>query len=203
MKNLSRKLLKCLITVTFCLPGILFSSAEDDKFLDEKIESWQVHAELARVYSYQKKYDASIKEYNEALKEKPKQPNLMLELATVYAYKGNQEEADKIVNQLKMGLSDENIKKVAMIYSTLKDYPQAELYYNKYLEKFPGDDATRLKYAEMLSWQKKYPESVIEYQKILKSRPDDEQVRRRYGLVLIWMGENEKGAEELKKTLHD
>ena len=207
LKKLNKKILKFFLAITLSLPGILFC-AEEDKYLDENIENWQVHAELARVYSYQKKYEASIKEFKEALKDEalkdnPEKLDLLLELSSVYAYQGNQKESEKILDSFKGNFSTENIKKVANIYANLKDYPHAEAYYQKYLKASPKDDAIRLKYAEMLSWQKKYEESIVEYQKILASRPDDDQVRRRYGLVLIWMGEQEKGAEELKKTLHD
>ena len=55
--------------------------------------------------------------------------------------------------------------------------------------------------AEILSWAEKYEESIAQYEILLDARPEDIDLRRKYAFVLIWAGYQEKGAEELKKTL--
>ncbi len=174
---------------------------QDDSFLNEKIEDWQVRLELARVLSYQKKYDESVKEYLEVLAKRPNDPKLQLELASVYAYKKDKTAALDLLNKIHFENDAEGEKQIANIFAILKEYSTAEQHYLNYLNTHPDDLGGRLKYAEMLSWEKRYPDSIHQYELILKEVPDDEQVRRKYALVLIWMGNTEQGAEELKKTL--
>lgn len=174
---------------------------QDDSFLNEKIEDWQVRLELARVLSYQKKYDESVKEYLEVLSRHPNDPKIQLELASIYAYKKDREAALELLKKIPADSDAEIEKKIANIFAILKEYSTAEEHYVNYLQAHPEDLNARVKYAEMLSWEKRYPDSIHQYELILEQAPDDDQVRRKYALVLIWMGNTDRGAEELKKTL--
>jgi predicted Zn-dependent protease len=57
--------------------------------------------------------------------------------------------------------------------------------------------------ADVQSWMKRYSEAIANYEVILKARPQDRQVRRKYGMVLSWAGQNEKAAEQLRKSLNE
>jgi predicted Zn-dependent protease len=63
--------------------------------------------------------------------------------------------------------------------------------------------AVRLKLADIQTWMKRYPDAIASYQLLLKANPNDRQVRRKYGMVLSWAGQNEKAAEELRKSLNE
>ena len=168
----------------------------------EDIPDWVARLELARVLSYVKRYDESIAEYQKLLKEKPDLTEAKIEMARVLFWKGDQQGAASILQQLPPAdITGETKVLLADLLVAQKDYAKAEPLYTSYLEAHPEDQAVRLKLAEMLSWQKKYDASLAQYRKILQARPDDIQVRRRYAFVLIWAGKNAEAASELKKTL--
>jgi len=168
----------------------------------EAIPDWQARWELARVLSYTGKYDESILEYQKLLREKPDLPEARVELANVYFWKGDKDQALGILERIPpKDVNEEERLLMANIYMANKEYDKAEPLYRAYLEKHPDDAAVRLKLADMLSWAKKYEASLAAYEKILAMRPDDVQVRRRYAFVLIWAGRHEAAARELRKTL--
>lgn len=168
----------------------------------EEIPDWVARLELARVLSYVKRYDESIAEYEKVLKEKPDLAEAKVEMAKVLFWKGDQQAAVRILEQLPpKDITGDTKVLMADLLVAQKDYVKAEPLYKAYLESHPEDQAVRLKLAEMLSWQKKYDASLAEFRKILKARPDDIQVRRRYAFVLIWAGKHSEAAAELKKTL--
>lgn len=187
-----------LITLGLALDGF---SKPSDRTQTEQLEDWQVRLELARVLSYQKKYDESIKEYQEVLKAHPDDAEIQLELATIYAYKGDRQTAAALLKEIKIGDDPEAKKKMANIFAILKDYSGAETYFKEYLKDNPDDLQARVKYADMLSWEKRYNDSLAEYRRVLEQVPDDIHVRRKYALVLIWMGKPDEAAVELKQTL--
>ena len=176
---------------------------EANKTSVEAIPDWLARWELARVLSYQKKYEESIKEYQKLLDMKPELTEAKIEMAKVFSYQGKKAEALSILEHIPLQVLDDATKTmIANIYASNKQYDRAEPLYQEYLTKHPNDLKVRLKFAEMLSWQKRYPESIREYEKILQERPHDIQLRRKYAFVLIWMGKNEEGIQELKQTLN-
>lgn len=182
----------------------LYADSEANKLLGDDIPDWQARLELARVLSYQKKYDESIKEYLTVLKEKPGLEEAQVELATVYAYNEQPEEALAIVKTLSREKeTPKRIAEIAHIFATLKMYDQAEELYRAYLAQVPDDLKIQVRLAEMLSWAKRYQESIQLFERVLQQKPNDIQVRRKYAFALIWAGDEDRGAEELRKTLKD
>ena len=169
---------------------------------EEEINDWEARLELARVLSYLKRYDESLKEYQTLLQTNPESSIARMELARILFY---QEKVDDALAEFKkipsQDIDDASWIVIADIFRKMKKYTDAEQIYLQYLKKFPEDDKVRLKLAELLSWQKRYEESVHEYQVILSHHPDDIQVRRRYAQVLTWMGKDEEAIKEWKKSL--
>lgn len=168
----------------------------------EEISDWQARLELARVLSYSKKYDESLREYQKLLQDKPDSMIVRIEMAKILVYQEKTEEAlDQFLKIPPEHIDDKTWIMIADIYSKNKNYAEAEKIYSHYLQKFPEDDKARLKLAEILSWHKRYDESIHQYRMILRRHPEDIQVRRRYAQVLTWMGEDQEAIKEWKKTL--
>ena len=168
----------------------------------EAIPDWVARWELARVLSYAKRYDESIREYERLLREKPELGEARVEWATVLFWNGKPSEALKQLEQVPAGKMPEKARVLmADLYARQKKYDRAESLYRDYLKSHPDDLRVRLRLAEVLSWEKRYEPSVREYEEILKAKPGDNQVRRKYGFVLMWMGRFDDAARELKKTL--
>jgi len=166
------------------------------------IPDWQARWELARVLSYVKQYDESLREYKKLLQEKPNLYEAKIEMAYVLFYQGKREEALTILENIpNMHINDKTMVTMADLYTAQKQYQKAEPLYRVYLQKHPDDQKVRFKLAQMLSWQKKYDASIAEYRIILDRIPDDIQVRRHYAFVLIWAGKHAEAATELRKTL--
>ncbi len=168
----------------------------------EEIPDWLARWELARLLSYSEKYDASVREYQRLLQEKPELTDARVELANVFYWKGEKDKALEILEKISpKEVKEEERLLMANIYVANKEYEKAEPIFRGYLQEHPDDAAVRLKLADMLSWVGKYEESLKAYETILEMRPDDIQVRRRYAFVLIWAGKPEKAARQLEKTL--
>lgn len=194
-----------LFPILFCMISLNpFHKNSDSEAPVEEIQDWQARLELARVLSYQKKYEESIQEYRKVLSEKPDSLEAKIELAAALAYSGQEEESLKSIQSLPLDkLKKTQLAQLANIYAILKQYDRAESLYLDYLSHHPEDLKVRVKYAEMLSWAKRYEDAIHQFEWILSKKPDDIQVRRKYAFVLIWMGDEDKGAEELRKTLKD
>jgi len=168
----------------------------------EEIPDWKARWELARLLSYVKRYEESLAEYGKVLKERPDLLEAKLEMATVYAWKGQPDKAFEILGPIPLERIPEDKKVlVADLYTARKEYGKAEPIYRRHLESHPEDLKTRLKLAEILSWTRRYRESLSEYGTILKARPDDIQVRRKYAFVLSWSGRHADAIAELRRTL--
>jgi tetratricopeptide (TPR) repeat protein len=168
----------------------------------EVIPDWQARLELARILSYMKRYDESIAEYEQVLKEKPDLLAAKAELARVLFWSGQTDKSFKMLQPIPLeDLDDQSRQVLADLYTARKDYTQAESIYQSYLKAHPDDLQVRLKLADLLSWTKRYPESLVQYEIILKAKPDDLQVRRKYAQVLSWAGRKAEAMAELRKTL--
>lgn len=168
----------------------------------EAIPDWMARWEIARVLSYQKKYDESIEEYKKVLQENPDLVQARLEMGQVLFYEGEKDQAMAIFGEVPVKEWDDATKAlVATLYASEKRYDLAEPLYIQYLDKHPEDLKVRLKYADMLSWEKRYDESIRQYQILLAARPQDVQLRRKYAFILIWSGRQEEGVQELRQTL--
>jgi tetratricopeptide (TPR) repeat protein len=168
------------------------------------IPAWRARWELAKLLSYTKRFDESLKQYRKLLAEKPGLDEARAEMAKVLYWAGRKSEALMNLEQLSGGQASSEIKLLkADLLAADKRYPEAIQLYRGYLEEKPGDLAVRFRLAQVLSWAGQYPPALKEYETILAQKPDDVQVRRHYGLVLSWAGQFEKAAKELKMTLKD
>ncbi len=202
------KRLKIIIFFSL-LCSILFGEENSARGPEEKvtlkpdeISDWEARLELARVLSYTKRYDESLKEYQKLLESKPNSVIARREMAAVLFYAGKEEEAEhEILLIPEKDRDDQTWLVLADIYVKEKKYLGAKEILNHYLNNHPNDDNARLKLALLFSWNKDYQESTRQFEIILHHRPDDIQVRRLYARVLTWMGNQEAAIEEWKKTL--
>lgn len=163
---------------------------------------WDARLEYARVLSYLKKFQEAEHEYEKLSAEKPDSSLVKIELAQMYYYQEKYNEALKLLDALPE--SDQSAKVDQLygdIYMVQKQYDRAEERYLRAIELTVDKDPLKFKLADMFSWQQRYPESLQIYEELLAKHPDDIALRRKYAMVLLWAGQEEKAAEELKKTL--
>lgn len=198
------------VLLCFSMPNGL--SAETDeirgpmdhegKIIAPPTTDWDARLEYARVLSYLKKFQEAEKEYEKLRAEKPDSSLVKTELAQMYYYQEKYDEALKLLDSLP---ESEHTGKVEQLYGDIymvqKQYERAEKQYQKALELTTDKDKIKFKLADMLSWQQRYDESLQIYEELLAKHEDDIQLRRKYAMVLLWAGQEEKAAEELKKTL--
>ncbi len=166
------------------------------------IPDWQARLELARLLSYQKKYEEALRHYERVLEDKPGLLAAKVEKALVFHYMGKSDEAVQTIDKLAVNQLDErSLKKMAEIYMAAGRYETAAGLYQTYLKAHPGDMTVRFQLARLLSWNRQYEKSLAQYETILRRHPDDIQVRRHYALVLIWAGRHAEAARHLEKTL--
>lgn len=166
------------------------------------IPEWQARWELARLLSYDKRYDDSLQEYRQVLAAKPDLVQAKVEMAQVLFWAGRGDEALAILKAApREALDDPSRLTLADLLIAQKQYQPAEAILADYLARHPDDQAARLKLAELLSWVKRYDASLAEYRRLLADRPDDAQLRRKYAFVLIWAGQRDQAQAELRKTL--
>lgn len=188
----------------FCLlfGFLLFCSLASEELDHQEITDWQARLELARTLSYLKKYDESLKEYKKLLDENPDSIVVKQDIAKVFFYQSNTDEAFNILSDIPPAFyDDETWLIVAELYRKNKNYLQSESIYKQYLDKYPQDNKVRFKLAQQLSWEKRYPEAISQYEVILHNVPNDIQVRRHYAQILTWMGRDEEAIAEWRKTL--
>ncbi|MDY6903480.1 MAG: tetratricopeptide repeat protein [Thermodesulfobacteriota bacterium] len=170
----------------------------------EQIPEWQTRLELARLLTYQEKYEEALAQYRKVLAEKPDMMDVKIEKALVLQYMGETDQAFKTLDGLALtDVPPESIKQIADVYAAAKQYKTAEQLYQTYLRTHSGDLSVRFKLARVLSWDGQYDKSLEQYEWILQRRPDDIQVRRHYATVLIWAGRQQDAARQLEQTLED
>jgi tetratricopeptide (TPR) repeat protein len=173
-----------------------------DEKLGKEITDWDARLEYARLLSNMRRYDESLIQLNSLLNTKPDSSIVQIEIAQILYYQGKHKEALQLLEKIpSKDINDKTRLLKADIYLAIKEYLKAETIYYDQLGKFPNDDLTKFKLAELLSWQKRYEESIKLYREILATKPDDMQIRRKYAMVLMWMGEDDEAAQELEKTL--
>ncbi len=168
----------------------------------DPISDWQARWELAKVLSYTKAYDESIKEYRRLLADRPQLLEAKAELAAVLLWSGQATEARALAETLPPHLVDGSLRLALVdLHIARQEFDAAATLLQAHLASDSGDLAARLKLAEVLSWTKRYDASIAEFRRILEARPEDVQVRRRLANVLIWADRKTEAAEELRKSL--
>lgn len=151
---------------------------------------------LARVLSYEKKYEESLLYYDEYLKGHPKDAKIQIEAGDVAFWLGD---FDHALSYYKMASDDVRYRpsvdsKIAKIYFIDKRYAEAAAYYESALASNPIDIESRIEYARLLSYEKKYSESVLQYEAVLRIEPWNLEAFEEKGDVLSWAGHYEEAA---------
>lgn len=193
----------CLALCWLCRAFALFGDDHALLTKGQNIKDLETRLEYARVLSYLKKYDESIEEYQKVLLEKPDLIQAKIEMAKIYYFKKDYDQALHILQGIPKDMETNEIDLVlGDIYVAQKDYAKAEEIYKKILKNSPKNDEIKFKLADMLSWQKRYAESLQLYEELLEQYPQDIQLRRKFAMVLLWSGKDSEAAQELKKTLN-
>jgi thioredoxin-like negative regulator of GroEL len=169
-----------------------------------EISETAARLELAKVLTYDKRYTEAMEAYRQVLATEPENLQAKIGLSEVLYWSGNSAAASAMLNGVPEDKLDDPAKlMLADLLVAKKDYQPAVRILTAYLEKKPDDWSVRLKLADVQSWTKQYPDAIANYEAILKAHPNDRQVRRKYGMVLSWAGQNEKAAEQLRRSLNE
>ena len=144
--------------------------------------------ELARVLSYQKKYDGSLERYDRYLARYPDDMQARLEAGDVAMWSGDYDRAisqyEKVLGDAKLGPKAD--LKLAEVLAIKGDYGKVEKLYRKGLARNPDDIETRIRLAQILSYDRRYDESIAEYDAILERDPGNLNAMRGRADVLSW-----------------
>jgi thioredoxin-like negative regulator of GroEL len=202
------------LTALICCAGLLASTraaeapAPDSSATPDPsataISDLAARLELAKILTYDKKYPEAIDAYRQVLAADPENLEAKIGLSEALYWSGNIGAAAATLEAVPEEKLDDKTKlMMADLLVAKKDYERALGIFSAYLKQNPDDLAVRLKLADIQTWMKRYPDAIANYQLILKASPNDRQVRRKYGMVLSWAGQNEKAAEELRKSLNE
>jgi tetratricopeptide (TPR) repeat protein len=125
--------------------------------------------ELARILSWDRQFDASIKIYLDLLRETPRDVRLLEALSRVYLWSGNPGEALSIEQQL-CAVDPQNIEHplaVARLELQLKKYDEAEKWLVGLLKAHPQNREARLELAQLELHQRHLREALRDYDWLL------------------------------------
>lgn len=151
--------------------------------------SQDVRLKLARVLSYQKKYDEAISRYREYLSTHPKDAQAHLELGDIFFWT---KDADAARAEYALAAADPRIapkaaaKESELLFAEGR-FGEAVEQSRAALEKDPSDVETRLRLARALSYEKRYDESLEEYGRILEADSQNLAALSERADVLSWV----------------
>jgi tetratricopeptide (TPR) repeat protein len=184
--------------------AFFWGSSDKEVESDNKADrDWETRLKLARVLSYQKRYDESLAEYRKVLEINPDLVEVKVEMATIYYYQKQYEPALELLDQVPSKDRTLDVELlIADIYLIQKHYAESEEIYRKVLAS-SGDqrDQILFRLAQLLSWQKQYDKSLAIYKELVAKHPNDKQLKRKYALVLRWSGRDLEAAQILESTL--
>ena len=162
----------------------------------------EARVELARVLSWQQRYDESLAEYKKALAVRPADAALRAEYGQVLGWSGRRADAVATLSALPAeALSPAAAVLLADLILGDNKFAEATALYRRVLVVAPDDQPTRFKLARVLSWQKHYDESLAEFDILLAAAPGEIQIRRHRAQVLGWAGRVEEATAEWLRTL--
>jgi predicted Zn-dependent protease len=179
---------------------LLFFSASP--LLAQDADTVNARIELARVLTYDKKFDEAAKTFREVLAQDPQNVAALKGLGQALFWGGKPKESLEVAEKISAAQRDaETNVLLGDLFVIAKNLPDAETAFTAYLAEKPDDAAVRVRLADVQSWRKEYPKALENFEIVLKQLPEDKQVRRKYGTVLSWAGRYEDAARELKAGL--
>lgn len=191
--NKCKGLLIFLLAVSFA-----FSS-----FFAEKASAQDLVLKLARVLTYQKKYDEALRRYREYLGRHPKDYRAHLEAGDVYYWNGDYQNALLEYQQAENDpkLRKETSPKIAEILTAKRDYQSAKKSYQDVLAHESGNLEVRVKYADLLSYERNYKEALAEYDYVLERDPNNLKALEGKAAVLSWARRYKESEEIYRRRL--
>ncbi|NQT22507.1 MAG: tetratricopeptide repeat protein [Candidatus Omnitrophica bacterium] len=155
-----------LVAILFSFDGIWAKNEPNDK---EK----EIRAFLGEAYIADEDYQSAIEEYNEILKEDPKNVKARIGLADILSWEGKFKDAIKLYREVLRDEYDREAKrKLADVLSWDKKYSKTIFLYNELLdEKY--DKRIACQKARVLGWWKKYDESLKAYRDAYRKSKDE------------------------------
>lgn len=143
---------------------------------------------LARVLSWQKKYDESIERYRSYLSSHPGDLTARLELGDVCfwtkRYECAREEYGRAGKNPKFAAASE--KRMAALAEAEGDLKMSEEYLRRLLAADPANTDARLKLAKTLSYERRYAEAISEFDAAIAADPGNAAALSERADVLSW-----------------
>ncbi len=167
-----------------------------------------VELKLARVLTYQKKYDEAIGRYRSYLSRHPSDAQAHLELGDVLFWSDRCGEAlaeyDAAAKDPKLGAQVERRRGEVLV--AMGRFGESGTAIEKALEASPGDVALLLAHARVLSYQKEFDAAVAEYDRALEKEPENLAALTERANVLSWQqrfGEADAGYRRRLEVRYD
>ncbi len=157
---------------------------------------------LARVLSWQKKYDESIKYYERYVKRHPKDYAVIFEAADVTFWNGGYERARELYIEAAASpkIAAKSWYQAGYMSLILSDFKSAATYFEKSLQ-IKDEDETRIKLAEVLSYDKRFDDSIVQYDLVLQKDPDNLAALSGKADVLSWEDRFSESVELYERRL--
>jgi tetratricopeptide (TPR) repeat protein len=147
-------------------------------------------------------FDAAADDYSTLIARFPEDTVAAAELAKILFWQGNRVKALRLFSSLSFESTGPE-ERVSFIELSIAqgDFKTAVDLAGRHLKLQPGDNAIRLKLAEMLSWQNHFEASLNNFKTLLMRLPSDSHLRLRYAQVLLWAGLTKEAEVEFAKAL--
>lgn len=146
---------------------------------------------LARALKELGDYTAAQDEYGIYLENNPDDEAVKEEYLSILPKPPEEKSKKRVARPVKSKTQDKNLAREKVLDQANDlvgqgKYTEAELLYETYLAKNPGDTTVLKEYARTLSWNKQYDKSIAAYQKLLKLNPNDKIATFELTQVLSW-----------------
>lgn len=147
-----------------------------------------VELKLARVLSWQKKYDEALARYRAYLAAHPSDTQAHLEMGDICFWTKDYDcaraEYEKARGSPKLAAVVDT--KMALLAEAAGDLPLSAEYLEKALEADPGNAELRLKLARFLAYDKRYDESIAAFDRVIATEPGNAAALAERADVLSW-----------------
>lgn len=178
------------------------AEAELNRVISLDYKNSEAHLILALVFERSEKYKKAEIEYEKVLQLSKNNKKAKEGLARLKKLEDKINEAKSAVGIKKVIEKTKNyslyLPLANQLYYTEEKKEEAASYYRLYLEKYPDDYETKLRFAKILSWENLYDESLVLYRVYLDKHPEEIQVRLDMAKVLVWKGDNSSALKELE-----
>ncbi|HPQ81424.1 MAG TPA: tetratricopeptide repeat protein, partial [bacterium] len=165
--------------------AVLFAAA---LLLPAVVGAQPLELKLARVLSWQKKYDEALVRYRSYIGSHPNDARARLEMGDICFWTEDYSCAMREYEAAKRNprFATEAEKKLAKLAEATGDLAMSEEHLRRILASEPSNQEARLKLARVLSYGKRYPESIAEFDAAIAADPENAAALSERADVLSW-----------------